>query len=168
MQNAKDTFYEVLRQRLATLNPERTISLRGIIRPGLLVEENELISAVPFPDCFRMSWDEVVTNTRGAMPIVTLQCVFTYQTAGTGGNGGMDRGRALEQMNAELISAIRQWPMRAPKMNYAPLAKGLAAAAMATNIWWGDVSFGKVAVEGNQVKRTATVQVMSFEEQGEL
>ena len=42
MQNAKDTFYEVLRSRLVALNPERTIVLRGVMRPGVLVEENEL------------------------------------------------------------------------------------------------------------------------------
>ena len=36
MQNAKDTFYEVLRKRLAALNPERTMVVRGVVRPGVL------------------------------------------------------------------------------------------------------------------------------------
>jgi hypothetical protein len=41
MQNAKDSFYIALRTRLAALNPERTILLRGTKRPGILVEEAE-------------------------------------------------------------------------------------------------------------------------------
>jgi hypothetical protein len=32
VQNAKDTFYEVLRNRLVAFNPERTIVLRGVVR----------------------------------------------------------------------------------------------------------------------------------------
>ena len=45
MQNAKDTFYVTLRDRLAAVNPARTMVLRGVTRPGVLVEENELASA---------------------------------------------------------------------------------------------------------------------------
>ena len=58
MQNAKDTFYEMLRGRLAALNPGRTIVLRGVVRPGVLVEENELVSTVVLPDCFRVNWTQ--------------------------------------------------------------------------------------------------------------
>ncbi len=39
MQNAKDSFYMALRTRLAAINPERTILLRGAVRPGILAEE---------------------------------------------------------------------------------------------------------------------------------
>jgi hypothetical protein len=45
MQNARDTFYVRLRDRLAAVNPARTMVLRGVTRPGVLVEENELASA---------------------------------------------------------------------------------------------------------------------------
>ena len=45
MQNAKDTFYVTLQGRLAALNPARTIVVRGVVRPGTLVDENELPSA---------------------------------------------------------------------------------------------------------------------------
>ena len=41
MQNAKDSFYMALRTRLTTINPERTILVRGAVRPGILVEEAE-------------------------------------------------------------------------------------------------------------------------------
>jgi len=41
MQNAKDSFYVALRARLVGINPERTILLRAVVRPGILVEEAE-------------------------------------------------------------------------------------------------------------------------------
>ncbi len=44
MQDARDTFYVALRGRLAAINPDRTIVVRGQVRPGILVEENELRS----------------------------------------------------------------------------------------------------------------------------
>ena len=57
MQNAKDSFYMALRNRLAVLNPERTILLRGAVRPGILVEEAE----APFNqlpgDVFVLRWE---------------------------------------------------------------------------------------------------------------
>jgi len=42
MQNAKDTFYMALRARLAAIDPERTVLLRGAARPGILVERRKL------------------------------------------------------------------------------------------------------------------------------
>ena len=168
MQNAKDTFYEVLRQRLSTINPERAIALRGVVRPGLLVEENELVSAVHVPDCFRMSWSDVSVNPAGELPLVTMQCEFAYETGGSSTNGGMDRGRALETMNAELMTSLAANPMRAPKLNYAALTTGGAPAPMSTGLWWGNVVFGKVSVVGVRLARTAMVQVMSYQEEGEL
>ena len=56
MQNAKDTFYEVLRSRLAALNASRTVVVRNITRPGVMVEENELSSEQVRGDCFRLRW----------------------------------------------------------------------------------------------------------------
>ena len=56
MQNAQNTFYITLRNRLATLNPSRTIYLRGVTRPGILVEGNELVIAEPYSDVFLLRW----------------------------------------------------------------------------------------------------------------
>ena len=47
MQNAKDSFYMALRTRLTTINPGRTILLRGAVRPGILVEEARAVAAEP-------------------------------------------------------------------------------------------------------------------------
>ena len=168
MQNAKDTFYEMLRSRIAAANPERTIVLRGVTRPGVLVEENEFVSAVTVADCFRLRWIDASVNAENALPVATLTCEVLYETAGTAGNVGMDRGRLLTQMDAELAAALNAWPQKTAKQNYAALATGGSAAAMSTNIWWSDVVLGPLVVKGDRFARTAKVTVMSCEEAGEL
>jgi len=109
VQNAKDTFYEMLRGRLAALNPGRTIVLRGVVRPGVLVEENELVSTVVLPDCFRVNWTQAAGDPDGDLATIALQCEIEYETAGTALNGGMDRGRALSAMDAELQATINKY-----------------------------------------------------------
>lgn len=168
MQNAKDTFYEVMRSRLAVLNPDRTIVLRGVVRPGVLVEENELLSATALPDCFRLQWSVAKGDPKGDMPLVTLQCSFLYETAGTAMNGGIDRGRALAAMDAELQSVTSAFPKNSLKMNYAGLAFKGVPTAMSTNLWWSDAVFGETVVNDDRLARTTTVQVMSYQEAGEL
>lgn len=168
MQNAKDTFYEVLRSRLVALNAERTIVLRGVVRPGVLVEENELLSAVALPDCFRLRWSLGEVDANGAMPLAMTNCSIDYETAGTSMNGGMDRGRALAAMDAELQSAVNAFPRNAPKMNYSGLANSAGAVAMQTSVWWGVVAFGDTVIKDDRLARTATVQLMSYQEAGEL
>jgi hypothetical protein len=168
MQNAKDTFYEVLRGRVAAGNAERTVVLRGVTRPGVMVEENELVSAGSLPDCFRLSWGAVKTDVRGDLPMVAMSCEIAYETAGTALNAGMDRGRALGAMDGELLAAVSAAPRRAVKQNYAGLAFGRPVVAMKSNVWWGDLVFGEAKVVGERLVRVATVQVMSYEEAGEL
>ena len=168
MQNAKDTFYELLRSRIAAANPERTIVLRGVTRPGVLVEENELVSTVTLPDCFRLRWPDASVDSSNALPIATLTCEILYETAGTAGNGGMDRGRMLTEMDAEIVAALNACPQKTVKQNYAALAAGGSATTMTTNIWWSDVMPGPLVVKADRIARTAKVTVMSCEEAGEL
>lgn len=168
MQNAKDTFYELLRSRIAAANPERTIVPRGVTRPGVLVEENELVSAVTTPDCFRLRWVGASVDPANALPIATMTCEVLYETAGTAANAGMDRGRLLEAMDGELAAAVNSSPQHALKQNYAALATGGSATAMSTNIWWGNVVLGPLVVKADRIARTANVTVMSCEEAGEL
>jgi hypothetical protein len=168
MQNAKDTFYEVLRGKLVAVNPERTMVLRGVLRPGLLVEENELLTATALPDCFRVRWAVGEVDANGSLPVVMLECSIEYETAGTAGNGGMDRGRLLSAMDGELQAAVNALPRMAVKMNYAGTANGGPAVAMTTNIWWSEVVFGKTVINDDRLARTATVTVMSYQEAGEL
>ena len=167
MQNAKDTFYEILRGRLTGVNPERTVAVRGVTRPGLLVDENELPLVAALPDCFHLQWGETVADAQGGLPTVTLTCAIGYATAGSGMNGGMDRGRALAAMDGELLAAVGQCPRSALKNDYSALASGGSACAMSTRVWWSDVAFGTVKVNGDRLTRVATVEVMSYQEQGE-
>lgn len=168
MQNAKNTFYEVLRSRIAAANPERTMVLRGVTRPAVLVEENELVSAVTMPDCFRLKWIDATVDAANGLPVATLTCEVLYETVGTPGNAGLDRGRLLTAMDAELVTAVNAVPQRSAKQSYAALANGGSATAMGTNIWWSDVVLGPIVVKADRIARTAKIAVMSCEEAGEL
>jgi hypothetical protein len=170
MQNARDTFYVALRDRLAAINPARTMVLRGVTRPGVLVEENELASAYQPVDVFCLHWTGLGVDAKGALPLISMTCQITYATDGDSGNGGMDRGRLLSAMDAELASAVNAAPQNAVKTNYVASAggSGVAATAMETNVFWGDVAFGAVVVNDERLERTATVEVFSYQEAGEL
>jgi hypothetical protein len=170
MQNARDTFYVTLRDRLGAVNPERTMVLRGVTRPGVLVEENELASAALPANVFCLRWTGLGVNAQGALPLVTMSCEIQYATDGDAGNGGMDRGRLLAGMDAELVAAVSEAPQSVAKMNYVGAAggSGLAPVAMGTNVFWGDVVFGAVVVKGERLERVATVAVFCYREAGEL
>ncbi|MDE3104435.1 MAG: hypothetical protein KGK08_04600 [Acidobacteriota bacterium] len=168
MQNARDTFYMTMRDRLAVLNPARTIVVRGVTRPGLLVVENELASEVELVDTFCLHWSLLKTDARAVLPLVSAECVIHYATDGSSGSGGMDRGRLLAGMDGELLAAVSSAPQHAPKQNYTSDVAGGSPTAMLTNIWWSDVTFSPVVADGERLRRTATVTVMSYQEAGEL
>jgi hypothetical protein len=170
MQNARDTFYVTLRDRLAALNPARTMVLRGVTRPGVLVEENELVSAYHPVNVFCLHWTGLTVDVKGGLPLVTMVCQITYATDGDSGNGGMDRGRLLSAMDGELVAAVSAAPQNVPKMNYVAAAggSGLPPVAMATNVFWSDAVFGALMVNDERLERVATVEVFSYQEAGEL
>ena len=170
MQNAKDTFYTTLQARLAAINPGRTIVVRGVTRPGVLVEENELVAAYAPASAFVLRWAAAHIDKQSTLPLATLTCEISYATDGNSGNGGMDRGRLLAAMDGELASAVRLAPQNAVKLNYAGLAgeSGAQPVAMGTNIFWSDVTFGKTVVNGERLERAVTVQVYAWQEAGEL
>jgi hypothetical protein len=170
MQNARDTFYVTLRDRLAAVNPARTMVLRGVTRPGVLVEENELVSAYQPVNVFCMHWTGLSVDAQSGLPLVTMTCQIQYATDGDAGNGGMDRGRLLSGMDAELAAMVNAAPHKTVKMNYVAAAgsSGQPPVAMATNLFWGDVAFGPVVVNGERLERVATVEVFSYQEVGEL
>jgi hypothetical protein len=168
MQNAKDTFYITLSKRIAAVNPERTVVVRGVTRPGVLVSENELVSAVELPDIFRLQWTTLRVDANGPLALAAMRCELRYCTDGGAMNGGMDRGRLVAAMDAELASALGSVPRSAAKMNYAVTAQGGSPSAMATNIFWGDVVFSNLTTEGERLERVATVEVFSYQEAGEL
>jgi hypothetical protein len=168
MQNAKDTFYTTLQGRLAVLNPARTIVIRGITRPGTLVDENELPTASIPLDAFRLQWTKLQVNNASPLPWIAMECTINYATDGSVGNGGMDRGRMLAAMDAELAAALAQAPHAVPKLNYSAAGAGIAPAAMATNIFWANPVFGDATTLDERLARVATVQVFAYQDAGEL
>src|SRR5277367_3848347 len=117
MQNAKDSFYVALRTRLVTVNPNRTILLRGTVRPGILVEEAEApFSQLP-SDVFVLRWVGFGVDANLESTMAAEECEIAYQTCGTQSFGGLDRGRALSAMDEELLAMLQ--PFYTPKLDYA-------------------------------------------------
>ena len=162
MQNAKDTFYITLRNRLAALNPNRVIILRGVQRPGILVEESEaVVSQIP-SDGFVLRWTSFDVDLQLPSALAQMTCEIHYATGGTQPNAGLDRGRALEEMDAELIAILV--PNCAQKMNYAQTP----ALAMETKVFWGEPQFTALITQRERLTRVAKIKVFAFQEQGEL
>lgn len=162
MENAQNTFYITLRDRLATLNPNRTLYLRGVTRPGILVESNEIVTPQPPSDVFVLRWLGLSSDPYLPESLAQMECEVEYRTEGTAGNLGMDRGAMLAQMDAELTSLLQ--PNRTQKMSYSKAP----AVAMETRIFWTEASFQPVKIERDRLLRTATVSVFSYREPGEL
>ncbi len=161
MQNAKDSFYMALRARLATINPERTTLLRGVVRPGILVEEAEApFSQLP-SDVFVLRWLGLGADLDLASAMMAEECEITYETCGTQSFGGLDRGRSLSAMDEELIAMLQ--PFFTPKVKYTVQP----VATMLTNVFWDEPGFAPIAVQRDRLSRSAKIMVYSYQEQGE-
>ena len=162
MQNAQNTFYITLRNRLATLNPSRTIYLRGVTRPGILVESNELVVAEPYSDVFLLRWKGLQCDPYLAEVMQQMECEIEYQTEGTVANLGMDRGQMLAEMDAELTALLQ--PNSATKLNYTQTPP----VEMETQVFWTEATYQPVKVVRDRLSRTAVVHIFSYQEPGEL
>jgi len=161
MQNAKDSFYMALRQRLETINPQRTVLLRGALRPGVLVEEAEApFSQLP-NDVFVLRWLGLGADLDLDSTMVAEECEVIYQTCGTQSFGGLDRGRLLSEMDEELTAMLQ--PFRTPKVNYVTQPP----ATMLTQVFWDEPAFTPIVVQRDRITRSARVTVYSYQEQGE-
>jgi len=161
MQNAKDSFYMALRSRLAAINPERTILLRGAVRPGILVEDAEApFSQLP-NDVFVLRWLGLGVDTDLGSTMVAEECEVIYQTCGTQGFGGLDRGRMLSAMDEELVAMLQ--PLHTPKLSYS----AQPPAAMLTQVFWDEPGFGPIAAQRDRLGRSAKIMVYSYQEQGD-
>ena len=161
MQNAKDTFYITLRNRLAALNPARTIMLRAVTRPGILVEDAEPPMIQPMLDAFTLRWTNFQADVQLPAVLAQMTCEIHYATAGTENNAGLDRGRALEEMDYEVLKLL--YPYSAQKMNYTQTP----ATTMDTMIFWSEPEFGPIVTLRDRLSRTAKVTVFAFQEQAE-
>jgi len=161
MQFAKDSFYIGLRNRLAQLNPARTVTVNGMTRPGILVNENErpglqdLLLAV-----FCLNWGAecAITGTSGQITLHLLECAIEYRVDGTDGNGNADRGRQLTEMDAELLRICV--PAKVPEYDYTQSP----AVPLGTTIFWTAPKLAAPKSAGKLLTRSATLQLYYFPE----
>lgn len=161
MQNAKDSFYLALRNRLASINPERTVLLRGALRPGILVEEAEAPTAQLAADVFVLRWLGLGVDMDLGSAMVAAECEILYSTCGTQAFGGLDRGRMLTTMDKEILAMLQ--PFYTTKSNYSlqpPIA-------MQTQIFWDEPAFAPVNVQRDRLSRSVKVLLYSYQEQGD-
>jgi hypothetical protein len=173
MQFAKDTFYVTLRDRLASLNPQRTVLLNGATRPAIVVAENETVIPVkPLPDTFYLEWGAAspVPQQLGGWSVFALECVISYHTLGTV-DSGVDRGRSLAALDTDLLRICK--PGTAPKCDYSQTP----SSDLGTSVVWSTPQFGKVVgseaprteglprgTAGVRLERTASVKIFFFPE----
>jgi hypothetical protein len=138
------------------------IILRGLQRPGILVEEAEAVVPQMPADAFVLRWTELAVDTQLPLALAEMTCEVHYTTGGTQTNSGLDRGRALAEMDAELLSILS--PNCAQKMNYTQTP----TAAIETRVFWTEPQFQPTVTLRERLARVATLTVFAFEEQGEL
>ena len=150
-----------LRTRLTAINPERTILLRGAVRPGIVVEEAEAPFNQLLNDVYVLRWLGLGVDVDLVSTMAAEQCEILYQTCGTQSFGGLDRGRLMSQMDEEVTAMLQ--PFHTPKLNYT----ATPPAAMLTQVFWDEPGFSPLTMERDRLSRSAHVMLYSYQEQGE-
>ncbi|HLZ40303.1 MAG TPA: hypothetical protein VKQ11_05040 [Candidatus Sulfotelmatobacter sp.] len=138
MQFAKDSFFVGLQERLAGLNPARTVSMNGAVVPAIVVVENLPPSAAePEPNTFYIEWGaaEVVAGRAGAA-LMSLNVVISYYSFGSVASM-VDRGRVLAQLDTELLSICQ--PPSTEKRDYTQSP----SADLGTRVFWSQPAFSE-------------------------
>ena len=157
MQNTKDSFYIALRDRLATLNPARVITIGGTVRPAIVVAENEVAaSAPPLADTFYMHWGNA--NELRDQALDQLECEIHYFVEGSETAAYQDRGRALAKSDEELLAITYSASAALKDYSVTP------AVALGTNIFWTRPELGPIKVDGHKLMRVAKLRVFSLVE----
>ncbi|MEZ2347368.1 hypothetical protein [Terriglobus sp. RCC_193] len=159
MQSAKDTFLLTLRDRLAVVNAARTVAIRGALRPAVIADDVELPLAQGEPmDCFVLQWLDEVIDSSEPLRLHALQCEVRYATRGTQEFVGMDRGRVLASLDAELAQMLQ--PRFAPLQDFS----GSAVVMRTTHVWWSEMEPSPVVVDGDVLRRAVKLTVYALEE----
>jgi hypothetical protein len=155
MQFAKDSFYIALRDRLALVNPERTVTVDGIARPAVLVAENE--GLLPGTEnAFVLKWGDARPVGNGTT-LMKMTCAIDYTTRGSDGTNG-DRGRLLGTLDGELLAASQ--PPRMQKANYTMIPP----QSLGTVLFWTDLEFDEPKDHHDRISRTARTTVYFYSE----
>ena len=162
-EDVKDTFYLALRDRIAAVDPGLQVLVRGVLRPAVIVVENELpgaaVDGIAPMNCFCLRW----TSVRLDRGLSVLGCVIRYATDGSTGAAGMDRGRALSALDAALVAALSTAPQNAAQVTVSEAAAGAATeTATGQMVFWSDPVLADAVLRGERVERTATVEVYCY------
>jgi hypothetical protein len=155
MQFAKDSFYIAMRDRLSEANPARTVTVEGVVRPAVVVAENEN-DASALNDAFALTWGEVRPVGNGTK-VMKMDCVIEYATRGTNATNG-DRGRVLGGLDADLMAMSQ--PPRVQKTNYTIVPP----QSMGTMMFWTDVEFGAPKDGNGRISREAKTTIYFYNE----
>jgi hypothetical protein len=167
MQATKDSFYVALRDRLVVVNPNRTVTLDGVIRPAIAVVENEPpTGAPPLYDTYYLSWGETQAAKLGAGSLMELQCTIAYCTQGSAEIANLDRGRELAALDSDLLAICS--PPKTAKYDY---SSG-SAVPLGTAIFWTQPMLGispsqkamERSAKGGHIGREAHLKVFFYPE----
>jgi len=153
MQFAKDSFFLALQERLAGLNPARTITINGATVPAIVVVENLPPSfAEPQANAFYVEWGaaSVAGGHAGNGALMSLECTISYYSFGTVASM-VDRGRVLGQLDAELQEICQ--PANTEKRDYTQAP----SADLGTKVFWSQPDFlekSKSSVENQTDKQS--------------
>jgi hypothetical protein len=139
MQFAKDSFFLALQERLAGLNPARTVTVNGATIPAVVVVENSSPSCVaPQPNTFYIEWGaaDVAGGHAGNGALMSLDVVISYYTMGSVASM-VDRGRLLAQLDDELLGICQ--PLNTEKLDYTQSP----SADLGTRVFWSQPSFAE-------------------------
>jgi hypothetical protein len=144
MQFAKDSFFLALQQRLAALNPARTVTINGATVPAVVVMENLPPASIESqPNAFYIEFGTatVVDGHAGDGALMSLACVISYYSLGTVPSM-VDRGRLLGQLDDELLGICQ--PPNTEMMDYTQSP----AADLGTAVFWSQPVFAEATTSG--------------------
>ncbi len=155
MQFAKDSFYIALRDRLAAVNPARTVTVDGVMRPAVVVNENEG-SLRDLENAFVLTWGDAGYVGNGTK-LMKMTCLIDYATSGTSDSRG-DRGRLLGTLDGELQQCVR--PPRVQKTDYTIVPP----KSLDSMMFWTELEFGAPEERAGRIARTAKTTVYFYSE----
>lgn len=164
MQFAKDSFFVALRERLVGINPARTITSNGAVRPAVVAAENEPVSnPQALPDTFYLRWGGAgaAGGQQGHAGLMRMECRVSYFTKGSC-ESGVDRGRMLGQLGSELLNMLR--PAHTAKRDYSQSP----SADLGSSVFWSAPRFEPDGTAGEEVSgeasQVAVVEVYFYPE----
>lgn len=150
LQSAKDSLYVALRGRLAALDPGRTATIGGVLRPGMALAAtlhapvDEGIAGV-----FYLGFGKVeAVADSAADELVKVECVVSYRATASA-EGLADAEGQLATMDAELMAICR--PYSTALMDYTQTpAVGLGDA-----VFWSAPQMGETKAADGYLAREA-------------